>query len=80
MVNDISELQSALTDGKALYHKKDYNVAIQKIENILGSASNKRLLSEVYSPTNVKSLCSILLIIHCRRTYCWQNATKDSVT
>ena len=49
MKNDILELQSALTDGKALYHKKDYNVAIQKIENILGSASNKRLLSEVKS-------------------------------
>ena len=47
MVNDISELQSALTDGKALYHKKDYDVAIKKIENILGSSTNKRLLSEV---------------------------------
>ena len=47
MVNVISELQSALADGKALYHKKDYNVAIEKIESILGSSSNKRLLSEV---------------------------------
>ena len=43
----ISELQSTLTDGKALYHKKDYSVAIQKIENVLSSSSNKRLLSEV---------------------------------
>ena len=46
-MNLFAELQSALTEGKALYHKKDYDVAIQNIENILGSSTNKRLLSEV---------------------------------
>ena len=59
MKNDISELQSALTDGKALYHKKDYNVAIQKIENILGSASNKRLLSEVDKVLQMSKVCEV---------------------
>ena len=53
-VNDISELQSAITDGKALYHKKDYGIAIKKIENILGSSTNKRLLSEVQCQKCVK--------------------------
>ena len=53
-MNVISEMQSALADGKALYHKKDYNVAIEKIESILGSSSNKRLLSEVKCPKCVR--------------------------
>ncbi len=53
-MNDISELQSAITDGKALYHKKDYGVAIKKIENILGSSTNKRLLSEVQCQKSVE--------------------------
>ena len=43
----LPELQTGLGDGKALYHKKEYDAAIHTIEEVLGSSNNKRLLSEV---------------------------------
>ena len=73
----ISELQSTLTDGKALYHKKDYSVAIQKIEDVLSSSSNKKLISEVYSDKSESNIDHYFLY---RPTYCWQNATRGSGT
>ena len=43
----LAELQTGLGEGKALYHKKEYDAAIHTIEEALGSSANKRLLSEV---------------------------------
>ena len=43
----LPELQTGLREGKALYHKKEYDAAIHTIEEVLGSSNNKRLLSEV---------------------------------
>ena len=43
----LPELQTGLGEGKALYHKKEYDAAIHTIEEVLGSSANKRLLSEV---------------------------------
>ena len=45
----LPELQTGLGEGKALYHKKEYDAAIHTIEEALGSSANKRLLSEVCS-------------------------------
>ena len=51
--SSLAELQTGLGEGKALYHKKEYDAAIHTIEEALGSSANKRLLSEVCSHMGV---------------------------
>ena len=54
----LPELQTGLGEGKALYHKKEYDAAIHTIEEVLGSSNNKRLLSEV---------CVIVIPLSCHQ-------------
>ena len=41
------ELEQGLDQTKSLYHKKEYRRAVETLEEVLSTSSNRRLLSEV---------------------------------
>ena len=67
------ELEQGLDQTKSLYHKKEFRRAVESLEEVLSTSSNRRLLSEV-EPNTVRA---VLINSLFRLISCWRSVTKD---
>ena len=74
------ELEQGLDQTKSLYHKKEYRRAVETLEEVLSTSSNRRLLSEVGHYRDRHSGSRLSHMMNYRHISCWQSVTKDWVT